>query len=95
MSAYITLPDSPFTYADVEALGISRHTLRRLVSENVVRRLVRGVYARADLADTVELRARAVAAVIPAHHVVRDRTAAWLHGTDTFTHAEHDIPPPI
>ena len=95
MSAYVTLPDSPFTYADVEALGISRHTLRRLVSENLVRRLVRGVYARADLPDTVEMRAKAVAAVIPAHHVVRDRTAAWLHGIDTFTYAEHDIPPPI
>ncbi len=47
--AYLTLPDNPFTYADLDALGISRHNLRRLVTENVVRRLVRGVYVRADL----------------------------------------------
>jgi len=95
MTGALTLPDNPFTYADLDALGISRHNLRRLVTENVVRRLVRGVYARADLADTVEMRAKAVTAVIPRHHVVRDRTAAWLHGIDTFSYAEQDIPPPI
>jgi hypothetical protein len=95
MSDETSLPDNPFTYADLDALGITRHILRRLVGEKVVRRLVRGAYVRADLEDTPELRAKAVAAVMSPTHVVTDRTAAWIHGIDTLTYAEHDIPPPV
>jgi hypothetical protein len=95
MSNDFDLPDNPFTNADLDALGMKRHVLRRLIEEKVVRRLVRGAYACADLEDTVELRARAVAAVTPPNHVVRDRTAAWIHRIDTLTYAEHDVPPPI
>ena len=35
-------------------------------------------------ADTLEVRARTVAAVMQPHHVVTDRTAAWIHGVDAF-----------
>ena len=89
------LPDTPFTSGDLGALGITRHTLRRLVSENAVRRLTLGVYIRSDVELTLQLRALAVAAVVPAHQVVCDRTAAWIHGIDALTYAEHDVPPPI
>jgi hypothetical protein len=95
MSHDLALPDNPFTSADLDTLGLTRHRLRQLVEAELVRRLVRGAYVRADLELTVELRARTVAAVIPEHQVVRDRTAAWIHGIDTFTYAEHDVPPPI
>jgi hypothetical protein len=89
------LPDTPFTNNDLKALGLSRERLRRLVEAKVVRRLVRGAYLRAGIDDSVEMRARTVAAVMSPHQVVCDRTAAWIHGVDTLTYAEHDIPPPI
>ena len=89
------LPDTPFASKDLEALGLTRQRLRRLIREKVVRRLVRGAYARAGLDDTIEMRAKTVAAVMSPHQVVCDRTAAWIHGIDTLTYAEHDIPPPI
>jgi hypothetical protein len=95
VSDHPVLPRDPFTYGQLTQLGVTRHTLRRLVAERAVRRLLIGVYVRADVHLTVELRARAVAAVVPAHHVVRDRTAAWIHGIDVMTYAEHDVPPPI
>src|SRR4051794_7293496 len=89
------LPATPFTCRDLTDLEITRHTLRRLVSENVVRRLTLGAYLRSDVELTLELRAQAVAAVVPEHQVVCDRTAAWIHGIDALTYAEHDVPPPI
>ena len=89
------LPNGPFTYADLDTLGLTRKKLRLLVEQKAVTRLLRGVYVRADLDLTVDLRARTVAAVIAPQHVIRDRTAAWIHGIDTFTYAEHDVPPPI
>jgi hypothetical protein len=95
MSVRTSLPATLFTCGDLTALGITRHTLRRLVSEKAVRRLLLGVYVRSDIELTLQLRAQAVAAVVPEHHVLCDRTAAWIHGIDTRTYAEHDIPPPI
>lgn len=89
------LPDTPFTIQDLTRLGISREQLRSLVRGRVVRRLVRGAYLRAGLDDTLDMRARTVAAVMSPHQVVCDRTAAWIHGIDTFTYAEQDVPPPI
>lgn len=95
MSDPFTLPDRPFTLADLDRYGLTRKILRRLVKENVVRRIVRGAYAPTALPDTLELRAQAVALVVPPDQVVRDRTAAWIHGVDTFTYAEHGLEPPI
>ena len=95
MPSELALPDNPFTSTDADALGLTRKKLRLLVEQEVVVRLVRGVYARAGLDLTVEVRAQAVASVIAPQHVVCDRTAAWIHGIDTFVYAEHDVPPPI
>ncbi len=89
------LPDAPFTTEDARRLGISRHTLRRMVREGVVRRVTRSVYVAAALEDTVELRARALAHVLAPHQVVCDRTAAWLYGVDVLTFADHEVLPEI
>jgi hypothetical protein len=88
-------PDHPFTLEHLRALGITRHRLDRAVADGRVRQVVRGAYAPADLPDTVELRAAAIALVVSEHHVIVDRCAAWLHGIDAFTWAEHDVLPPI
>ena len=95
MATDLELPDTPFTYADLDALGLTRKKLRLLVEQKAVDRLLRGVYVRAGVPLSVELRAQAVAAVTAPQHVIRDRTAAWIHGVDTFVYAEHDVPPPI
>ena len=89
------LPDGPFTTQDANRLGITRHTLRRMVREGVVLRVSASVYVAAALEDTVELRARALALVLAPHQVVCDRTAAWLYGIDLFTSGALDFLPEI
>jgi hypothetical protein len=88
-------PDGPFTRADLQALDVSEAALRRALRRGEIRVVLRGVFALAHLPDTLELRARAAAKVVRPHHVVTDRTAAWLHGIDAYVHAEHDVLPPI
>ncbi|WP_122816120.1 DUF559 domain-containing protein [Nocardioides pantholopis] len=88
-------PDEPFTRAELSGLDITAAELRRGLAEGEVRPVVRGAFLAAHLPDTIELRARAVAKVVSPHHVVTDRTAAWLHGVDTHGYAEHDGPPLI
>lgn len=89
------LPRGPFRYDAIADLGISRQQLRRLVRNGVVRRICRGVYVAADVEDTIELRVAAVLLVSPPSHVIRDRTAAWLHQVDVLTYAEKAVLPPI
>lgn len=91
----ITLPDRPFTAAELTKLGLNRHQLRRLVADGAVRRVVRGAYVATELADSVEIRALAVALVIDEGHVAVDRTAALVHGVDTYTLAEHELGPSL
>ncbi|UMG93928.1 type IV toxin-antitoxin system AbiEi family antitoxin domain-containing protein [Nocardioides sp. TF02-7] len=97
MTTTRTPPTGPFTYSSIAALGISRHQLRRWVKEGKVRRVLRNVYvaADADVEHDLELRCRAVDLVTPADHVVRDRTAAWLHGIDTLTYGELEVAPDV
>ncbi|GAA1134301.1 DUF559 domain-containing protein [Nocardioides aquiterrae] len=85
-------PDGPFR---PDELGMSTAAVRRAVRQGTVRTTVRGVLVAAHLPDTIELRARAVAKAARPHHVVTDRTAAWLHDIDTHVYAEHDDVPPI
>jgi hypothetical protein len=88
-------PDSPFTLADASRLGIKRHQVHAAVVMGVLRRVLRGVFVDADVADTIELRASAAALVVEPTSVLTDRTAAWIHGVDVFTHAEHEVLPPL
>lgn len=89
------LPATPFTRADARELGISRKQLASALHNRLVRRVFHGVYLRADQPDSVQNRAACAALVVAPGSVLRDRSAAWLHGLDVFTHAEHDVPPPL
>jgi hypothetical protein len=88
-------PAAPFTTAEARDLGISRKRLAGAVTEKLVRRAFHGVYLRGDLPDSVENRAACAARVIAPGSVVRDRSAAWLHGLDVFTYPEHDVVPAL
>lgn len=88
-------PDQPFTASQASARGITRKRLRKAVDEGVVRRVFTGVYARADLPDSTELRAQAAGLVMNEHSVLCDRTAAWIHGIDVLRYAELDVIPPL
>lgn len=89
----ITIPDRPFSKSQIADLGITPAQLRKLLDENVLRRPLYGVYVRADLDDTMELRLACVRLVLPKHAVVADLAAAWVHGVDCYDHAEHAIGP--
>lgn len=86
-------PDRPFTRRDLKELGISEGQLRHAVECGRVRLLLRGVYVRADIEDSLALRAAAASLVLPEHVVVVDRSAAWLHGVDCLDPAALDLPP--
>ncbi|MCR6032439.1 DUF559 domain-containing protein [Nocardioides sp. zg-579] len=88
-------PEGPFTRAELPGLGITPTRLRRGVASGRVRSPARGVYVAAHLGDTIDLRARAIGKVVSEHHVVIDRTAAWLHGVDVHLQVEHDDGPRV
>ena len=90
-----TWPTEPFTRADLLTLGLSASDLRRGLRLGEIRSVLRGVFAGQGVPDDLDLRARAVAKAVSPHHVVTDRTAAWLHGVDTHVYAEHDGVPPV
>lgn len=89
------IPDAPFTWAQAKALGFTRAQLEQLLDTRRIVRVLRGVYQPADLPDTIENRARAAALVVGPFAVLCDRTAAWLHGVDTFDFRELEILPPL
>jgi hypothetical protein len=89
------LPATPFTTAGARELGISGKQLTGAMRDGLVRRVLLGVYLRADQPDSVENRAACASLVIAPGSVLRDRTAAWLHGVDVFTHPEHEILPAL
>jgi len=73
---------------------VSRTRLATLVARGLVRPVLRGVYAVAQVVDTIEFRAAALELVVPPSAVVTDRTAAWLHGVDLLPRsAVHRMPP--
>lgn len=84
--------DRPFTGEEAE---VSASTLARLVAHGHLRRVVRGVFVNSALADTLALRAAAVGLVVPAHAVVTDRTAAWLHGVDVLLPGNQLVVPDV
>jgi hypothetical protein len=90
-----SIPTGPFTWAQLEALGTKRHQLDRWIDERLVHRVLQGVFQRYDEPDTVHSRVSAVALVAHPLAVICDRTAAWLHGVDTYEFRELEILPPI
>lgn len=89
------IPATPFTWAQMKKLGMKRHRLDELVANGLVRRVLTGVYLRADVPDNPQTRVRAAALVVSAFAVVCDRTAAWLLDVDTFEYRELEILPPL
>lgn len=81
------------TVSDLDRLGIALPAFRRDVREGAYRCVVRSVWVRAEVPDTIEVRATAYARVMGPHQVLVDRAAAWLHGVDCFAWAEHQTPP--
>lgn len=84
-----------FTTAQALESGVTRKHLHAMIANREVARVLRGVYRRGDVPDSVLVRARAAALVVSPHCIVTDRTAAWLHGVDTFEHRELEILPPL
>jgi Protein of unknown function (DUF559) len=89
------IPNRPFTWSEAYAAGLSRDRLTDLIDNGKVRRVLQGVYQPASLPDTLENRCRAAALVMRPFGVFCDRTAAWLHGVDTFDYRELEILPPL
>jgi hypothetical protein len=87
--------DRPFTRAQTAVWGISRHYFRILLARRLVRPMVRGTYAVAQLPDTIDNRAAALRLVLPPGAVVTDRTAAWLHGIDVLPRSAVHEPVPL
>ncbi len=85
----------PFTTRQAQTAGVSRNVLTRLVRQGLLRRVVKGVYIDATVVDTLQVRARALALVVPESAVVTDRTAAWLHGVDLLAPGDHLSLPPL
>ena len=88
-------PDGPFTRADLKHIDNPDAALKRGLRSGAIRSVLRGVFVRMETADTTEMRAKAVAKVVRPHHVVTDRTAAWLHGIDVQVSAERAAVPPV
>lgn len=84
-----------FSVADAHTAGIGRRQLARAAEKGTLRRWARGVYGERTEPDSIDTRARAVSMLVSPAHVIADRTAAWLHGVDTFVLSEHDLLPPI
>ncbi|WGL50419.1 hypothetical protein P5P86_10615 [Nocardioides sp. BP30] len=83
-----TTTNEPFHLSSLPELGLTAGDLRRALERGEVRRVVRGVYVAAAAPDSIELRAAALRLVVGPAQVVVDRTAAWLHGTDTYAAVE-------
>jgi hypothetical protein len=85
----------PFTARESRHIGLSRDQLRMLVATGKVRRVLRGVYVDAEVPDSLELRARAVAMVVPPGSVICGRTAAWLWGIDALAMSAYRVLPAV
>jgi very-short-patch-repair endonuclease len=95
MTPVLAWPDHPFTRADLPHLGITEGQLRAGLRARDIQALFRGVFIAGDPPLTIHLRAQALVRVVAPHHVVTDRTAAWVHGVDTYVWSEHDGVPII
>ncbi len=81
--------------SDLTALGYPKREIRDLVRAGVLRPVLRGVYVRGDLDDTIGLRCECAARLLPEHCVVSDLSAAWLHGVDCYSVEERCAIPPL
>lgn len=85
----------PFTRFEAFDEGIDMAALQRLRRSGRVRRIMNAVFVDASIPDSFELRAAALAKVLPDDAVICRRTAAWLYGVDTLALAERATLPPL
>ncbi|WP_435771635.1 type IV toxin-antitoxin system AbiEi family antitoxin domain-containing protein [Nocardioides sp. SYSU DS0651] len=95
MPTFDPFSGEPFTIAMAAAAGVSPAKVRYLRRAGVLRPLLHGVYVASSATDSVDLRARAAALVLPPHSVVCDRSAAWLHGISILDLGELDVVPDL
>ena len=88
-------PDGPFTWPMIRDAGVTREQLTAWVLNRQARRVLQGVYVRSEAPDDPLARARAAALVMRPFAIVCDRSAAWIHGVDTFEFRELEILPPL
>jgi hypothetical protein len=86
--------DQPFTLHQALQNGVSRQRLRSLEKQALVRRVTKGVYVAAQVPDSQVLRSAALGLVVPAHAVVTDWSACWLH-TGIDAPGAHLRPPSV
>lgn len=89
------VPDSPLTWGTAKKHGLSARRLRCAVRRGLVRSVLRGVYLRADVELTLEVKLAAAALVINPSSVACDRTAAWIWGVDVHELRELDEVPSV
>jgi len=85
----------PFLPEDAYRVGLTRSDLAAMARTGIVRRVLRGVYADARLPDSLELRAAALARVVPDGAVVCRGTAAWFYAVDVLPPGSHLVTPPV
>jgi hypothetical protein len=76
------MPTEPFLRSTCRPSGISLAGTKELLDTGLLRQPLRGVLARADLPDSVDLRAAAVRLVLPHGAALCRATSAWLLGID-------------
>src|SRR3546814_2300771 len=82
VSCMIEPPTSPFLWSHLDDLAIAPFTLRRWLQDGRVRRVLRGVYVSSLLPDTLEMRARCAALVLPTDAVLCDRSRSEEHTSE-------------
>jgi hypothetical protein len=95
MTGFESFGDQPFTTAMARECGIDHKRLDRGLRDREVRRLLRGVYVRADIDASPSVLGQAAALVVPPGSVLVDRTAAWVLGVDCLDYRELDVVPPV
>lgn len=80
LDARFPLPvDRPFTLRQAQEVGLTRHRVRILESDSMVRRVMKGVYVASQVRDSIMLRLQSLELVVPPGVAVTDWTACWLH----------------
>jgi hypothetical protein len=89
------LPAVPMTWGSARDHGVAAARFRRAVRRGQLVPVLHGVFLRADVCLTLELKLAAAALVICADSVACDRTAAWIWGVDVHAIGELDVVPPL
>jgi len=95
VSALDAAPRRPFLRQEALASGIPPSRLDELLRVGLLNQPFREVLVRADLDDTLEVRAAAVRLVLPTDAALCRTAAAWLYGIDARPPGDHLIPPPL